>query len=157
MNGIIMGALSGAGNALQSIGANAQKTMDQQDLLKTQSDLALQKDKAIADYQNQLGLTTQANERARVQGELQNNGSDPTKLLASTGDVGTASVLQSMSAKEAEANAKLLQANTAADRAKAQGELNEANAARVKAEQAAYGKEVTKDAFGNPILIDQHV
>jgi len=34
-------------------------------------------------------------------------------------------------------------------------ELNEANAARVKAEQAAYGKEVTKDAFGNPILIDK--
>jgi hypothetical protein len=101
MNGIIMGALSGAGNALQDIGANAQKTIDQEDLLKTQSNLETQKAQALAQYQQTMKLNAANMERDRVKTSLA-GGANPRDILTNTGDVETAKTMSDIDKNERE-------------------------------------------------------
>lgn len=99
MNGIIMGALSGAGNALQNIGANAQKTIDQQDLLKDQANLETQKAMALAQYQQTMKLNAASTERERVKASLA-TGAKPQDILANTGDLETAKTMADIDKNE---------------------------------------------------------
>jgi hypothetical protein len=68
--GILLSAMSGAGNALADSATQAQKINDEQTLMKQRADMEEQKAKSVALFNNQLAVDTSNNQRSAMTGRI---------------------------------------------------------------------------------------
>lgn len=129
MNGIILGALAGAGKGLQDYGQEQQKTWDQQSINAQLADLSTNKEKAMLDYKNTLASTNEDADRARIQKYMADHpDASPSDMLAG-GEVGLAKVSSDINTKEQLSDIKAQTANTMAQLQETRGRLNDAMSA----------------------------